>query len=143
MDDAVVFSGAARNLEELRTVASFLAPQLRAGDSVGLSGELGAGKTTFVKFLAQALGIVDSISSPTYVLCHEYSGPDGTCIEHWDLYRVSHLPDELFLPCSREVIRLIEWFDRFPELSRDCRWQIKFSVVSADERRIEIRKSAG
>jgi tRNA threonylcarbamoyladenosine biosynthesis protein TsaE len=60
-----------------------------------LTGEMGAGKTTFVAAIAQALGVTDTTSSPTYTLVNEYVAPDGTTILHLDLYRLKNLDEAL------------------------------------------------
>ena len=77
-----------RSEEETQAVASRLAARLRPGDIVLLSGEIGAGKTVFVRGLAAGLGISpDAVSSPTFTLVHEYRGGRLT-LYHADLYRL-------------------------------------------------------
>src|SRR6185312_11310514 len=60
------------SVAETETVAGRLVRQLRAGDVVGLSGELGSGKTTFVRGAARALGVTEPVSSPTFTIGHRY-----------------------------------------------------------------------
>src|SRR5215216_6169259 len=77
-----------RSEEETAAVARELASRLKAGDVLLLSGNLGAGKTAFVRGLAEGLGIDPSeVSSPTFTLVHEYRG-DGLTLYHADLYRL-------------------------------------------------------
>lgn len=84
----------------------------KPGMSIGLSGPLGSGKTTFVRHFAEAAGAAPAdVSSPSYVLSQEYPAPDFT-IEHWDLYRLCSAPEELLEPPAGGVIRLIEWPER-------------------------------
>lgn len=98
---------------------SFAKRELR-GLSVGLIGELGAGKTTFVRFVVEALGSPDSVSSPTYTLEHEYRVSNCSLkIEHWDLYRVSAIPEDLLESTGTEACRFIEWVDLFPDFCRE------------------------
>ena len=131
------------NLQDLKQAAFKFAPQLRGGDTVGLSGELGAGKTTFMRFLAEALGAPEPVSSPSYVLCHEYSGARGIRIEHWDLYRVKSVPEELLEPATPQVIRCIEWFERFQSVQADCVWKINLAIMlPSEQRQLHIEKSA-
>ena len=119
------------------------AGQLRGGMTIGLSGELGAGKTTFVRYLAAALGVAEAVTSPTFVLQHEYAVSQGT-LEHWDVYRLSDLPDELFEAPNRETIRLIEWFDKFEELRSELALSIEISTRLADGSLVRmVRYSAG
>jgi tRNA threonylcarbamoyladenosine biosynthesis protein TsaE len=75
--------------EETQAIARGLAAELAAGDVVLLSGDLGAGKTAFVRGLAEGLGIdPDDVSSPTFALIHEYKGNPMT-LYHADLYRLT------------------------------------------------------
>lgn len=127
------------SLDQLKCVASAFSKELRCGDTIGLCGELGAGKTTFVRFLVEELGCTEAVSSPTYILCHEYSVPNGVRVEHWDLYRLSVVPDELLESPEAEVIRIVEWADKFSEVMADCTWQVTLEIESSGEgRRITL-----
>ena len=124
-------------------IAEAIAPSLRGGLMIGLSGDLGAGKTTFVRYLiAAAGGDTRAVSSPTYTLQHEYPLPNGITVEHWDLYRLTVLPLELEENASPNTVRLIEWPERCPELLPYLTCHMKFSHLSeADvgtERVLEI-----
>jgi tRNA threonylcarbamoyladenosine biosynthesis protein TsaE len=79
---------------------------------VALLGNLGAGKTTFVRYFAEAAGSTVPVSSPTYVLMHEYPLANGQLVEHWDLYRLGMAPAELEEPPAPGMIRFIEWPER-------------------------------
>jgi tRNA threonylcarbamoyladenosine biosynthesis protein TsaE len=101
-----------RNLDATRAFARGLAQALPQGALVLLTGPMGAGKTTLVKFLAEALGFGGEVTSPTYTLIHEYPTPQGPIV-HIDAYRLAD-QEELFslgledyLPEARLV--LIEW----------------------------------
>jgi tRNA threonylcarbamoyladenosine biosynthesis protein TsaE len=93
--------------------AQRLAQILQAGDVVFLEGELGAGKTTFTRHLAHALGVTGRIKSPTYTLVESYELTNGTQLHHFDLYRLAE-PREWFSAGFDEYlnpnsIALIEW----------------------------------
>ena len=100
-------------LEELAsTVALVLAP----GDVVVLSGEVGAGKTTFVRAAVRSLGVEDRVTSPTYQLARGYEGlKDGRrlIVNHLDLYRLEGIEDrdvlELDDYLEPEAVTFIEW----------------------------------
>lgn len=78
--------------EETERIAAALARELESGDVVTVGGELGAGKTTFVRGAARALGITGPVTSPTYTVGHRYRGnPD---VSHLDLYRFEGLSPE-------------------------------------------------
>lgn len=83
------------SLEATESVARALAPLLRAGDVIALEGDLGSGKTTFVRAVAGALGIeIGLVSSPTYVIANQYPNRRGPRLAHVDCYRLSG-PEEL------------------------------------------------
>jgi tRNA threonylcarbamoyladenosine biosynthesis protein TsaE len=102
-------------LEELASrVARVLAP----GDVVVLSGEVGAGKTTFVRAAARTLGVADRVTSPTYQLARGYEGhADGRriVVNHMDLYRLKGIEDrdvlELDDYIEPDAVTFIEWVD--------------------------------
>jgi tRNA threonylcarbamoyl adenosine modification protein YjeE len=100
-------------IEELRKfVEVYIKPQVKAGITIGLCGELGAGKTTFVSQLISLLESSEQVSSPTFVLMHEYKIGE-LLIEHWDLYRLDQFPAELETAPSHKTMRIIEWADKF------------------------------
>ena len=82
-----------KNLEEWQQVAEKVS-QLLEHDILLLKGNLGAGKTTFTKFLLKTLGSTDEVSSPTYAIVNEYTAPQGS-IFHFDLYRMKSV-DEVY-----------------------------------------------
>jgi tRNA threonylcarbamoyladenosine biosynthesis protein TsaE len=79
--------------EETEAAGAELAARLAPGDVVLVSGELGAGKTTFVRGALRALGVTDRVTSPTFVVGHLYAGTGGP-LAHLDLYRLAGLEDE-------------------------------------------------
>jgi tRNA threonylcarbamoyladenosine biosynthesis protein TsaE len=105
-------------LEEpmLEELASRVALVLGPGDVVVLSGEVGAGKTTFVRAAARSLGVTDRVTSPTYQLARGYEGrKDGrrTTVNHLDLYRLEGIEDrdvlELDDYIEPDAVTFIEW----------------------------------
>jgi tRNA threonylcarbamoyladenosine biosynthesis protein TsaE len=121
-------------------VASELAATLKPGDVLLLSGDLGAGKTTFVKGLAAGLGIdPDEVSSPTFTLLHEYRGGRLT-LYHADLYRLDKTAtDDLGLEETgvRDGVLAIEWPDRLSHDISDAKL-IRLEIVNDASRRITI-----
>jgi len=97
--------------EETKSLAKRLADQLKPGMTLLLEGELGAGKTTFTKGIAEALGISRAVKSPTYTLIKEYT--DGKLpLYHMDLYRLEDSEDEdlgLDDYFYGEGITVVEW----------------------------------
>ena len=125
---------------ETQTVARELAATLRPGDVLLLSGDLGSGKTTFVKGLAAGLGIdPDEVSSPTFTLLHEYHGGRLT-LYHADLYRLDKTgSDDLGLEetGAQEGVLVIEWPDRLTHDMPGAK-VIRLDVVDEASRRITI-----
>ena len=107
-------------LEEsmLEELASRVARVLAPGDLVVLAGEVGAGKTTFVRAAARSLGVTDRVTSPTYQLARGYEGrKDGQhmTVNHMDLYRLEGIEDrdvlELDDYIEPDAVTFIEWAD--------------------------------
>ena len=122
-----------------RSLAGMLAPP----KLVLLSGDLGAGKTTLVKGIAEAFqaASADDVTSPTFTLVHEYHGPQAT-LYHIDLYRVD-TPRQLETLGLDDLIAgdsvlLIEWGEKFPHLQRDRDVEIALERVGEEGRRIRL-----
>jgi tRNA threonylcarbamoyladenosine biosynthesis protein TsaE len=97
--------------EETEAVAAELAARLRVGDVVSVSGELGTGKTTFVRGACAALGVVENVTSPTYTIGHRYHGT-GAEISHLDLYRFQGMSAAEWgdlEPYFDDAIAFVEW----------------------------------
>lgn len=106
--------------EETFALGRELGESLEGGTLVGLVGDLGSGKTLFVKGLAQGLGIEERVHSPTFSLVNEYFGGRLPCF-HLDLYRLES-PAQIRgaglddLMDAREGVVVVEWYDRFAGL---------------------------
>jgi tRNA threonylcarbamoyladenosine biosynthesis protein TsaE len=105
------------------------ASRLSPGSVLGLYGDLGSGKTTFVQGLAQGLGICEPLQSPTFVFLNHYSGTIP--LFHFDLYRMKGVQDFLGLGFeeyfSSGGICAIEWSERIASLLPRDTWHITFS----------------
>lgn len=130
--------------EETVDLGKTLAEALRPGDSVGLIGELGAGKTQFVRGIARGLAVVGSVTSPSYTIINIYDTKDATKLFHIDLYRIDEAEeiDELGLEeyIYSQGITVIEWAEKASEYIEDMRFVVRFSHVSEMERAIEIEE---
>lgn len=126
--------------KETESLAQRLAPALCGGMTVGLEGDLGAGKTTFVRYLVAALGgAAQDVASPTFTLQYDYAVAAGLMVEHWDLYRLRSAPQELCEPPGAKVLRIIEWPDKCPELLPDIDLGIRIGLLEGDARRVELK----
>jgi tRNA threonylcarbamoyladenosine biosynthesis protein TsaE len=127
--------------QETEGLAAELAPMLKAGDVVLLKGELGTGKTTFVRGVVHALGITDAVNSPTFSIGHRYVG-EHTTVSHLDLYRLGMLEEEdpglLSDYLTGEEIALIEWPDTAHGVLGEPRLEINISHRGQDKRLIEV-----
>ena len=101
------------SLDQMRSFAEALAGHLRAGDLLILSGNLGAGKTTFTQSLGRALGVAGRITSPTFVIAREHPSLDeGPSLVHVDAYRLSDAEELGDLDLDSELdesITVVEW----------------------------------
>ena len=118
-----------------------LAPELRAGDVLALKGDLGAGKTQFVKGIARELGSSDVVTSPTFTLVHEYPG-GRLPLYHFDFYRLENLEALRTIDFDEYIfgkgVSVIEWADKFPgALPSSAQW-IRFDIISPDVRAITM-----
>lgn len=124
---------AIKHEKDTALIASALVSLLRGGMVIGLSGDLGAGKTTFVRYLVVASGgDRRAVSSPTYTLQHEYRLQNGITVEHWDLYRLTTLPLELEERTPSHVVRIIEWPERCPDVAPLLSCHLRFSRVDTE-----------
>jgi tRNA threonylcarbamoyladenosine biosynthesis protein TsaE len=127
---------------ETEAIGEKIAQQLGAGSVLALVGELGSGKTQFVKGLAAALGATTAATSPTFTLIHEYSG-GHLPIYHFDFFRIEDRQSAERLGLNDyffgDGVSVIEWADRFPELvPENARW-ISFETKSETERAITTK----
>jgi tRNA threonylcarbamoyladenosine biosynthesis protein TsaE len=125
---------------ETEAVGERLAGELRAGDVVLVSGELGAGKTTLIRGAARALGVSEPITSPTFTIGHIYRG--RMPVSHLDLYRLAELDQEdpalLDDYVTPEAVSFIEWPSAAePWLERITR-RVELRHAGGDEREIEF-----
>jgi len=128
--------------EDTREVGEALSASLRARDAVVLTGELGAGKTTFVQGVARGLGIEDQVSSPTFTLVKEYRGILD--IAHVDVYRLERVQDVVDLGLDElgdgEGVLLVEWGDAVEDLLPDQRLRVELTTedLVSDVRRLRV-----
>jgi tRNA threonylcarbamoyladenosine biosynthesis protein TsaE len=124
------------DLQGLKDLARKLAQNLRGDEVIALVGDLGAGKTTFVRFLVEALGPQEGtvVRSPTFAVLNEYQTQKGP-VYHADLYRVKNFD---FTDYIGSGILLVEWADLDPSLKPDI--VIRFRHEDENLRRVKIEK---
>lgn len=131
------------NLIQTQELAINLAKKLKKGDIVCLYGNLGSGKTTFTKALAQGLGIKKRIISPTFIIIRHHK-TSKLIFYHIDLYRIETITDLIELGIDeilsdKNNIIVIEWAEKLGSLLPMQRIDVKFDFVDAKTRNIEIK----
>ncbi len=130
---------------ETEALGAELAAGLSAGDVVLVHGELGAGKTTFVRGAARALGVSDPVTSPTFSIAHRYRGTE-VIVAHLDLYRLQSLhaedPELLEDYLGADRIAFVEWPEAGAGELPCARVRVTLAHAGADRRRIEVCEPA-
>lgn len=134
-----------RSLAETSAFAAEVAGRLAPGAVLLLTGDLGAGKTTFVQALARAYGVGRMVTSPTFTLANEYRLPAGGVLVHFDLYRLASPEGVYDLGLEDALERgarvAIEWPERAQAvLDREVpqRFRLRLSVSAEGVRRAEF-----
>jgi tRNA threonylcarbamoyladenosine biosynthesis protein TsaE len=126
--------------EETDAAGERLGTTLGPGDVVALSGELGTGKTVFVKGLVRALGVTSGATSPTFVLVNEYRG--RLPVHHVDAYRTASLAELLDLGVEEMMdgdgVTVIEWADRLEPVLPARAVRVRIAGVGDEPRHITI-----
>jgi tRNA threonylcarbamoyladenosine biosynthesis protein TsaE len=124
-----------------KAIGAALAGLLRPGDVVGLSGDLGAGKTRLVQGAAGALGVDGPVLSPTFMLVREYDG--APAVHHVDAYRLSgplELEDlGLEEVLAADTVVFVEWADRVAAALPDSWLELVLHIRDDDTRELELR----
>lgn len=129
---------------ETEALAAELARHLSPGDIVAVSGELGAGKTTFVRGAARALGVREPVSSPTFTIAHRYDA--AIPVAHLDLYRIAGLDPEEWgdlEPYFDGSIAFVEWPEHGGDWLPKARATVTLSHVDESHRRVRIDRDLG
>ena len=138
-----------KNLQETQQFAEAFAENLQGNTVLLLSGDLGAGKTSFVQGFARKLGITHRIISPTFIILRSYEVPENTQgvsnFYHIDLYRIhseTEMRDLGLVDILRDShnITVIEWSEKLKNLRPKNAWQLHFQHISETERKITITK---
>ena len=138
--------------QETLAVARAFALRLKRGDVVALWGELGTGKTRFVKGVCEFFRAHRHVSSPSFIILNRYDGKDGEGRElfvyHLDLYRIKSLEEIYDLGYEEFVygdgITLIEWAEQLGDLLPPKRYDVRLEYgKSDDERKISIKSIDG
>lgn len=129
-----------RSPQETIAFAEKIGALLHKGDVIAYTGGLGAGKTTFTRGLAVGAGLEDEVTSPTFALINEYTGPVN--IYHFDMYRINGMDDlettGFFDYPMEESIFAIEWSENIPEALPENVIRIDIKYIDDDTRQITV-----
>jgi tRNA threonylcarbamoyladenosine biosynthesis protein TsaE len=130
---------ATASAEETEAIAARLAPRLEEGDVVVVSGELGTGKTTFVRGACRALGVSSPVTSPTFTIGHRYDG--RLSVSHLDLFRFHAVsPAEWgdLEPYFEDAVVFVEWPEAGEGVLPPARLAVSLEHAGGNRRRVRL-----
>lgn len=134
------------NIKQTKKLAQAFANLLVGGEVILLNGDLGAGKTTFTKFVLQALGVKDNITSPTFTLMHEYKTKKFN-IYHFDMYRLSDASEatalgfeEYLYSEDKNNLVFVEWAENIKDILKGNFIKINIKLLDDNKRKFEIER---
>ncbi len=139
--DARTMEFFSRSAEQTRRVGMRLGALMQPGDLICLSGDLGAGKTTFVQGLAKGWGSLDAVSSPTFVLANLYRRPDGCNLNHLDAYRLQSALEAEDLDLDAMLAGgalVVEWPERIDSALPAERLNIQLRWMADEQRGMTV-----
>lgn len=129
-----------QNLEETKKIAALVGEHLIGGEVLELTGDVGSGKTTFTKGLAEGLGVEDDVQSPSFTISRFYKGRDGLELHHYDFYR---LPDPGIMKfdvhestADPKAVTVIEWAETVADVLPEKRVRIHFDYGKEETERV-------
>lgn len=137
----IAYEVLSKNSSQTEEFAERIGQSLKGGEVIELVGDVGSGKTTFVRGLARGAGSRDHVSSPTFTVSQIYNAPNVT-LHHYDFYRIDDfrtLRGELeeVLQDKNKVV-VVEWAEHIREILPADHLRIEFKVSGENERRIEV-----
>ena len=132
-----------KSANETKKIAAELSSSLKGGETVALFGDLGAGKTYFVKGLAEGLGFCGEVTSPTFNIVNEYLGGKFD-IYHFDMYRITGWDDldstGFFEYTATGGITVTEWSENIENALNDDAIRVYITKIDEDTRKIVIKR---
>ncbi len=133
--------------KDMRDFARQFAGKLKGGEVIELLGDVGAGKTTFVKGLAKGLGIDETVQSPSFTLFARYQAPGGHSLHHYDFYRLDEpgivaydLAESL---ADKNAVTVVEWAQTVNHILPLQRIVIRINTTGETIREIDVRRMKG
>lgn len=129
--------------QSMRELGAKIGALLRGGEVFELVGDVGAGKTTFVKGLAVGLGIDDDVQSPSFTINRRYQGRDGLMLNHYDFYRLGDagiMGMEIAESLSDTgIVTIVEWGESVSDVLPGERVVVRINYLPDEGRDIELR----
>ncbi|MDD4919225.1 MAG: tRNA (adenosine(37)-N6)-threonylcarbamoyltransferase complex ATPase subunit type 1 TsaE [Bacteroidales bacterium] len=131
------------SLKNIREAAEALLQHTGKEGVVAFYGQMGAGKTTFIKALCQVLGTEDWVNSPTFALVNEYLSSEGIPIYHFDFFRIKNIQETLDMGCTEYfetpgTLSLVEWPELITPLLPPDTWRAILEVLPSGERKLTV-----
>lgn len=132
----------ANTIEDLKEISQDFLTLFKEHQVFAFKGEMGVGKTTFISYLAKAMGIEEQVSSPTFGYVNEYESPDFGVVYHFDLYRIDNEEEALEIGIEDYIyedhIVFIEWAENIANLlPENCVW-VNMTKENDEGRTIEV-----
>jgi tRNA threonylcarbamoyladenosine biosynthesis protein TsaE len=128
--------------QAMRSFGAAMGALLRGDETIELVGDVGAGKTTFVKGLALGLGIDEEVQSPSFTISRVYDARDGMTLAHYDFYRLGEagiLSEDVHEAIEDDhTVTVIEWAGIVETVLPSARIRIVFTTISETERALDI-----
>ena len=133
------------SLENIEEAAGALLQHTGSTGVIAFYGQMGAGKTTFIKALCRVLGTGDQVNSPTFTLVNEYLSSEEIPIYHFDFYRIKNLQEAVDIGCEEYfetpgTLSLIEWPELITFLLPPEAWQATLDVLPSGERKLTVSR---
>jgi tRNA threonylcarbamoyladenosine biosynthesis protein TsaE len=131
-----------KNLETIRESARAFIQHIGDARVFAFYGKMGAGKTTFIKAICEALGVKDVVTSPTFALVNEYADAEGQPVYHFDFYRIKNLREAYDMGCEEYFYSgypcFIEWPELVEELLPDDTVKVNIEVLENESRIVTL-----
>ncbi len=130
------------NIEDIASAARKFVDEMGGNCVFAFYGKMGAGKTTFIKAICEALGVKDVVTSPTFALVNEYADAEGQPVYHFDFYRIKNLREAYDMGCEEYFYSgypcFIEWPELVEELLPDDTVKVNIEVLEDESRNVTL-----
>ena len=130
------------NIEHLASAARKFVDEMGENRVFAFYGKMGAGKTTFIKAICEAMGVKDVVASPTFAIVNEYADAEGQPVYHFDFYRIKNLREAYDIGCEEYFYSgypcFIEWPEMVEELLPEDVVSVRIEVSENEARRITV-----